>query len=59
MASHARRVADRFPVTMSLNQALEEVRRGEGTRLRCYALAARLKQMMRRSRSWQMIPSGR
>jgi transposase len=53
MAGHALHVVDRFHVTMNLNQAVDEVRRAETTRLRGKPLAARLKKMR-----WKLLRRG-
>ena len=52
--SHALHVLDRFHITMHLNQAVDQVRRGERTRLGETPLAARLKKMR-----WTLLRRGR
>ena len=44
-AGHALHILDRFHIVQHLNQAVDEVRRAESTRLRGQPLAARLKKM--------------
>ena len=44
-ASHALHVLDRFHITMHVNQAVDQVRRGESTRLRVARKKERLKHM--------------
>ena len=46
-------VLDRFPITMHLNQAVDQVRRGESTRLRGRPMAERLKKMR-----WKLLRKG-
>lgn len=53
MAGHALHVVDRFHVMMNLNQAVDEVRRAESTRLRGRPIAARLKKMR-----WKLLRRG-
>lgn len=53
-ASHALHVLDRFHITMHLNQAVDQVRRGERTRLGEKPIAARLKKMR-----WTLLRRGR
>jgi transposase len=50
---HALHVLDRFHITMHLNQAVDQVRRGERTRLGEAPLAARLKKMR-----WTLLRRG-
>jgi transposase len=50
---HALHVLDRFHITMHLNQAVDQVRRGESGRLRGSAAAAKLKRMR-----WQLLRRG-
>lgn len=51
---HALHVLDRFHITMHLNQAVDQVRRGERTRLGEAPVAARLKKMR-----WILLRRGR
>ena len=51
---HALHVLDRFHITMHLNQAVDQVRRGERTRLGQGPLATRLKKMR-----WTLLRRGR
>jgi len=51
---HALHVLDRFHITMHLNQAVDQVRRGERTRLGEEPIAARLKKMR-----WILLRRGR
>ena len=53
MAGHALHVVDRFHVVMNLNQALDQVRRAETSRVRGKPIAARLKKMR-----WQLLRRG-
>jgi transposase len=46
-------VLDRFHITMHLNQAVDQVRRGESARLRGHPAAAKLKRMR-----WQLLRRG-
>jgi transposase len=46
-------ILDRFHITMHLNQAVEQVRRAESTRLKGQPLAERLKKMR-----WQLLRKG-
>lgn len=50
---HALHVLDRFHITMHLNQAVDQVRRGERTRLGEAPIAARLKKMR-----WTLLRRG-
>jgi transposase len=50
---HALHVLDRFHITMHLNQAVDQVRRGERTRLGAAPIAARLKKMR-----WTLLRRG-
>jgi transposase len=50
---HALHVLDRFHITMHLNQAVDQVRRGERTRLGAAPSAARLKKMR-----WTLLRRG-
>ena len=50
---HALHILDRFHITMHLNQAVDEVRRGESGRLRGRPMAQRLKHMR-----WQLLRRG-
>lgn len=52
-AGHALHVLDRFHITMHLNQAVDQVRRGESTRLRAAGKAERLKHMR-----WTLLRRG-
>ena len=52
-AGHAWHVLDRFHITMHLNQAVDQVRRGESTRLRAAGKAERLKHMR-----WTLLRRG-
>ena len=51
--AHALHVLDRFHITALLNQAVDQVRRAESTRLRSQARAAPLKKMR-----WQLLRRG-
>ena len=51
---HALHVLDRFHIVSHLNQAVDEVRRAESSRLRGQPLAARLKKMR-----WNLLRRGR
>lgn len=53
-AGHALHVLDRFHITMHLNQAVDQVRRSERTRLGEQPIAARLKKMR-----WTLLRRGR
>jgi transposase len=50
---HALHVLDRFHITMHLNQAVDQVRRAESTRLKGKPLADRLKKMR-----WKLLRKG-
>jgi transposase len=50
---HALHVLDRFHITMHLNQAVDQVRRAESTRLRGRPMAKRLKKMR-----WKLLRKG-
>ena len=52
-ASQALHVLDRFHITMHLNQAVDQVRRAESTRLRGHPMAERLKKMR-----WKLLRKG-
>ncbi len=52
-ASHALHILDRFHIVQHLNQAVDEVRRAESTRLRGKPLADRLKKMR-----WKLLRRG-
>jgi len=52
-ASQARHGLDRFHITMHLNQAVDQVRRGESTRLRAAGKKERLKHMR-----WTLLRRG-
>jgi transposase len=52
-ASQALHVLDRFHITMHLNQAVDQVRRAESTRLRGRPMAKRLKKMR-----WKLLRKG-
>jgi transposase len=52
-AGHALHILDRFHIVQHLNQAVDEVRRAESTRLRGQPLAARLKKLR-----WQLLRRG-
>ena len=52
-AGHALHVLDRFHITMHLNQAVDQVRRGESARLYGKPAAARLKKMR-----WKLLRRG-
>jgi transposase len=52
-AGQALHVLDRFHITMHLNQAVDQVRRAESTRLRGRPLAERLKKMR-----WKLLRKG-
>ena len=52
-AGQARHILDRFHITMHLNQAVDEVRRAESTRLKGQPLARRLKKMR-----WKLLRKG-
>jgi len=52
-AGHALHVLDRFHITMHLNQAVDQVRRAESTRLRAAGKAERLKHMR-----WTLLRRG-
>jgi transposase len=52
-AGHALHVLDRFHITMHLNQAVDQVRRAESTRLKGKPLADRLKKMR-----WKLLRKG-
>lgn len=52
-AGHALHILDRFHIVQHLNQAVDEVRRAESTRLRGRPLAERLKQMR-----WKLLRRG-
>jgi transposase len=52
-AAQALHILDRFPITMHLNQAVDEVRRAESTRLKGQPLARRLKKMR-----WKWLRKG-
>jgi len=52
-AGHTLHVLDRFHITMHLNQAVDQVRRGESTRLRAAGQAERLKHMR-----WTLLRRG-
>ena len=52
-AGHALHVLDRFHITMHLNQAVDQVRRAESTRLKGQPLAGRLKKMR-----WKLLRKG-
>ena len=53
MAAQALHVVDRFHVVMNLNQAVDQVRRAETSRLRGKPIAARLKKMR-----WKLLKRG-
>lgn len=53
VASQALHVVDRFHVTMNLNQAVDQVRRAESSRLRGQPIARRLKKMR-----WKLLRRG-
>ena len=50
---HALHILDRFHITMHLNQAVDQVRRAESTRLKGQPLAERLKKMR-----WKLLRKG-
>jgi transposase len=52
-AAQAVHILDRFHITMHLNQAVDEVRRAESTRLKGQPLARRLKKMR-----WKLLRKG-
>jgi len=52
-AGQALHVLDRFHITMHLNQAVDQVRRAESTRLRGHPMAERLKKMR-----WKLLRKG-
>jgi len=52
-AGQALHILDRFHITMHLNQAVDEVRRAESTRLKGQPLAQRLKKMR-----WKLLRKG-
>jgi len=52
-ATQAVHILDRFHITMHLNQAVDEVRRAESTRLKGQPLAQRLKKMR-----WKLLRKG-
>jgi transposase len=52
-AAQAVHILDRFHITMHLNQAVDEVRRAESTRLKGQPLAQRLKKMR-----WKLLRKG-
>ena len=52
-AGQALHILDRFHITMHLNQAVDEVRRAESTRLKGQPLARRLKKMR-----WKLLRKG-
>ena len=52
-AAQALHILDRFHITMHLNQAVDEVRRAESTRLKGQPLARRLKKMR-----WKLLRKG-
>ena len=52
-AGHALHILDRFHIVSHLNQAVDEVRRAESTRLRGKPLAAKLKKMR-----WKLLRRG-
>ncbi len=52
-AGHALHILDRFHIVSHLNKAVDEVRRGESTRLRGKPLAAKLKKMR-----WKLLQRG-
>jgi transposase len=52
-AAQAVHIPDRFHITMHLNQAVDEVRRAESTRLKGQPLARRLKKMR-----WKLLRKG-
>jgi len=52
-AGQALHILDRFHITMHLNQAVDQVRRAESTRLKGHPLAERLKKMR-----WKLLRKG-
>jgi transposase len=52
-AGHALHILDRFHIVQHLNKAVDQVRRGESTRLKGKAIASKLKKMR-----WQLLRRG-
>jgi transposase len=52
-AGHALHILDRFHIVQHMNQAVDEVRRAESTRLRGTPIAAKLKKMR-----WKLLRRG-